>query len=250
MRIVVVEDEPPAREKLVAAIRAVEPGATIAATLAGVAETVAWLERNPQPDLLFLDIQLSDGLSFDILHRTRVECPVIFATAYDEYLLDAFDSNGIDYLLKPVREDRLAAAIGKYRRLRDHFTSGQAALIERISRERSGRERLLVRKGNDYISLKVSEIAWVRSAEKLTFLMTGAGVQYLLDRSLAELEAELDASRFFRTNRAWLVAIDAVIRCRQYGKGRLLLDLRPKPSGEEVVVSQERAAAFRKWLGQ
>jgi two-component system LytT family response regulator len=249
MKILIVEDETPAREKLAAAIRAAAPEARIVATLGGVAESVAWLEANGSPDLLFLDIQLSDGLSFEILRKTAVTCPVVFATAFDEYLIDAFQSNGIDYLLKPIREERVAAAIAKYRGLREHFTGDTAALLSAVSKPRETyRERYLVRKGLDLISVRTAEVAYFFTEGKLVFLVTKAGARFQLDRPLAELDADLDPACFFRANRAFLVSIDAVARCRPYGKGKLLLELRPAVK-EEVVVSQERAAAFRKWLG-
>lgn len=248
MKIVIVEDEPPASEKLAAAIRAAAPEAQILAILAGVAESIVWLENNAAPDLLFLDIQLSDGLSFEILRRTRVTCPVVFATAFDEYLINAFQSNGIDYLLKPIREERVAAAIAKYRGLRDHFMADSAAFLEAVSRPRaSPRERFLVRKGIDLISVRTADVAYFFTSGKLVFLVTKTAQRFHLDRPLAELETELAAS-FFRANRAFLVSIDAVVRCRAYGKGKLLLELRPAAT-EEVVVSQERAALFRKWFG-
>jgi DNA-binding LytR/AlgR family response regulator len=248
MRIVIVEDERPAREKLAAAILEAAPEAKIVAGLTGVAETVEWLETNAPPDLLFLDIQLSDGRSFEILRRTHVTCPVVFATAYDEFLLEAFASNGIDYLLKPVRQERVGAAIEKYRRLRGHFIADHTALLESVSRLPTARERLLVRKGIDFISVKTAEVAYVFTAGKLVFLVAKSGSRYVLDRPLAELEAELDALQFFRANRAYLVHIDSVIRCRPYGKGKLLLELKPVAE-EDVIVSQERAGAFRDWLG-
>lgn len=248
MRIVIVEDERPAREKLAAAIREAAPEARIVAGLTGVAETVEWLEANEPPDLLFLDIQLSDGRSFEILRRTRVNCPVVFATAYDEFLLEAFASNGIDYLLKPVRQERVGEAIEKYRRLRGHFMADHAPLLESLSKTPATRERLLVRKGIDFISIRTTEIAYVFTAGKLVFLVAKSGLRYVLDRALADLEVELDAAQFFRANRAYLVHIDAVVRCRAYGKGKLLLELKPVAE-DEVIVSQERAAALRDWLG-
>jgi DNA-binding LytR/AlgR family response regulator len=239
MRIVLIEDERPAREKLAAAIRAAAPDAEVVAELSGVAESFAWLDANPQPDLLFLDIQLADGLSFDILNRSVVSCPVIFVTAYDEHLLRAFESNGIDYLLKPVRAERVSAAIAKYRMLRKHFSAPD---------QQPKRDRVLVRKGIDYVSVRLEDIAYVFTSDKLVFLVTRTGTRYLLDRPIAELEAECDATRFFRANRAFLIHIDSVVRCRPHGKGKLALELRP-PIDEPVVISQERAAAFRAWLG-
>ncbi len=247
MRIAIVEDELPARERLVAAIRKAEPDAIIVAELGGVADAVAWLESNPAPDLLFLDIQLGDGVSFEILRRTQTACPVIFATAFDEYLIDAFQSNGIDYLLKPIPDGRVAAALAKYRGLKRHFQAGP--LLESLVKPRGYRERVLVRKGGDWIGIRMADAAYFHTVDKLVFLTTKQGARFTLDRTLAELESELDPRRFFRANRAFLVHIDAVTRCRAYGKGKLLLELRPAPE-EEVIVSQERAAAFRKWLGE
>lgn len=237
MRILLVEDERPAREKLAAAIRAAAPDADIVGELATVADTIRWLEGNPPPDLIFLDIQLTDGRSFEILDRVSLTCPVVFATAYDEYAMQAFETSGIDYLLKPIRPERVAAAIDKYRKLRGHFT-----------RPVLPRERFLVRKGIDFVPVKTTDIAYVFTSDKLVFLMTRTGARHILDRPLAELETELAGQRFLRVNRAYLVHIDSVVRCRPYGKGKLLLELKPAAE-DEVVVSQERAAAVREWLG-
>jgi DNA-binding LytR/AlgR family response regulator len=237
VRIVIVEDEPPAREKLAAAIRRAAPDADIVAQLSGVAETVDWLKANSPPDLLFLDIQLTDGRSFEILDRTDARCPVVLATAYDEYLLHAFETNGIDYLLKPVRPERVALAIDKYRALKGHFAA-----------TRAGRERFLVRKGIDFLPVRTQDVAYIFTAGKLVFLVMRSGTRHVLDRPLTDLEAELEGRGFLRVNRAYLVHIESVRRCRPYGKGKLLLDLQPPPD-EEVIVSQERAAAVRQWLG-
>jgi DNA-binding LytR/AlgR family response regulator len=181
------------------------------------------------------------------LRRTRLTCPVIFATAFDEYLIDAFQSNGIDYLLKPIRDERVAAAIAKYRGLKEHFHTD--ALLQTLAKPHAWRERFLVRKGDDLTAVRATEVAYFHTSDKLVFLTTKTAARFHLDRPLAELETELDPQRFFRANRAFLVNIDAVARCRSYGKGKLLLELKPA-AAEEVVVSQERAAAFRKWLGE
>jgi two-component system LytT family response regulator len=248
VRIAIVEDEAPARSRLSAAILKAAPGAQIVAELSSVAESVEWLESNPAPDLLFLDIQLGDGVSFDILRRVPVTCPIIFATAFDEYLIDAFQTNGIDYLLKPIPDERVAAALAKYRSLKRHFRS--EALLETLNRERPAyRDRILVRKGADLTAVRAADIAYFHSSEKLVTLTTKSAARFTLDRPLAELETQLDPKRFFRATRAFLVNIDAVARCSAYGKGKLLVDLRP-PAPEEAVVSQERAGALRKWLGE
>lgn len=248
MRIAIVEDEAPARARLMAAIRKAAPDARIVAELAAVSEAVEWLQANPAPDLLFLDIQLGDGVSFDILRQTRIECPVIFATAFDEYLIDAFQSNGIDYLLKPIPDERVAAAIAKYRGLKRHFQV--EALLDSLDRKAPAyRDRILVRKGGDLTAVRSTDIAYFHTSDKLVTLTTKSAARFALDRPLAELETELDPRRFFRANRAFLVNIDAVLRCSPYGKGKLLIELRPA-ADEEVVVSQEKAGAWRKWLGE
>lgn len=239
LRVVVVEDEAPAREKLIAAIRSTAPDVEIAAALGGAEEAAEWFARNEPPGLLFLDVQLGDGSGFDILRRVPLRCPVVFATAFDDYVMEAFRAGGIDYLLKPVRVERVAEAIAKYRALGEHFRRGERG---------APRERLLVRKGADLLPLRTADLAYLYTEDKLVFAVLRGGGRYVLDRPLAEWEAELDAARFFRATRAYLVSIDAVVRCRPYGKGKLLLDLLP-PAAEEVIVSQERAASFRQWLG-
>ncbi|MCW5980369.1 MAG: response regulator transcription factor [Bryobacteraceae bacterium] len=244
MRVVIAEDEPSARDLLVSLLRQCRRGALVEASLSTVAATVAWLKANPPPDLLLLDIQLGDGSSFEVFRQVEVACPVIFTTAYDDYVLQAFEANGIDYLLKPIRADRMAAALDKYDRLRGHFTADYSRLLKPARRE-----RFLVRKGADLVSIPVEQVAYCFTEDKLVFLVTKDGRRSLLDKPLGEIEGELDASRFFRVSRAFLVSIEAVARCSAYTKGRLALALRP-PIEREVIVSQERAAAFRQWLGE
>ncbi len=249
MRLVIVEDEPLAREKLASCLRLAAPAAEIAAQLGGVAEAVRWFQDNPPPDLLFCDIQLSDGLSFEIFRATPIRCPVIFTTAYEEYLLEAFQTNGIDYLLKPIRQTQVAAALGKYQALAAHFTAEYSHRLHAVTHGApTPRDRFLVRRGAGHLVVKVAEIAYFYTEDKLVFLVTTATQRHLLDKTIAEIEAELDPARFFRANRATLVHIDAVVRCTPYPKGKLLLELAP-PARQPVVVSQERAAACREWLG-
>jgi len=249
VRIAIVEDEPLAREMLAGCIRQCEPGAEIVVMLEGVADTVEWLEENVQPDLLFVDIQLGDGTSFDIFRKARLDCPVVFTTAFDDHVLEAFQSNGIDYLLKPIRREKVAAALEKYERLKGHFLSDPAALARALAKRTGPRERFLVRKGSEFISVRTAAAAYFFSEHKLVFLVTRDGKRHMLDKALADVETELEPARFFRVNRNFLVSIDAVARCSPLGKGRLLVQLQP-PTGAEVTVSQERAAEFKLWLGE
>jgi len=249
MRLVIVEDEALAREKLASSLRTVAPGAVILAQLASVAEAIRWFTANPAPDLLFSDIQLTDGLSFELFRAVPVRCPVVFTTAFDEYLLEAFQTNGIDYLLKPIRNTQVAAAIAKYHAFAAHFTVDYAQRLHAVTHGAAApRDRFLVRKGAGHLVIKVADIAYFYTEDKLVFLVTNATQRHLLDKPLAEIESNLDPAAFFRANRATLVHIDSVLRCTPYGKGKLLLELRP-PTREPVVVSQERAAACRQWLG-
>ena len=247
MQIAIVEDEPLAREKLAAALRLAAPEAQITAQLASVAEAIRWFTANPPPDLLFCDIQLTDGLSFELFRALPVRCPVVFTTAHDNYLLEAFQANGIDYLLKPIRQSQVAAALAKYHALAAHFTADYATRLHAVTHG-APRDRFLVRKGTAQLVVKLADVAYFYTEDTLVFLVTRAAQRHLLDKPLADLEAQLDPTAFFRANRATLVHIDSVVRCTPHTKGKLQLELTP-PAPEPVIVSQERAAACRQWLG-
>ncbi|MEP7364794.1 MAG: LytTR family DNA-binding domain-containing protein [Acidobacteriota bacterium] len=249
MKVAIVEDEPLARQMLGDCIRQCEPGVKIVAALEGVADTIAWLKAHGQPDLLFVDIQLGDGTSFDIFRHSLLDCPVVFTTAYDDYVLEAFQSNGIDYLLKPIRLEKVAAALEKYERLKGHFLSDRAAIARALQKTSGPRDRFLVRKGSEFVPVRTADVAYFFSEHKLVFLVTRDGKRHIVDRTLADIESMLEPAQFFRVNRNFLASIDAVSRCTPHGKGKLLVHLIP-PSGVEVTVSQERAADFKRWLGE
>lgn len=250
MRVLIIEDEKPARAQLERAVLAWDASATVAASLGGVKESVAWLRAHEPPDLILSDIQLSDGLSLSIFEQVRTPAPVVFCTAYDEYLQDALRLSGIDYILKPLQTERLHAALDKYLRLRAHFVGRLGELTEQLRRPApTYRERLLVKRGIDYVSLATEEIAYFVSEHKVAVAVDRTGRQYVLDGSLSDIERELDPRLFFRANRKYLVHIRSVVSFRSYFKGRLLLALEP-PVEEDVVVSQENGAAFRAWMGR
>jgi len=250
MEVLLIEDEPPAMARLVDAVRAAQPGARIVGTLSSVEESIGWLRSHRPPDLILMDIQLSDGSSLEILRAVDVSSPVVVITAYDQYVLEALGLNCIDYLLKPVRRERLAAALEKYLRLRSHFVGDLPGLLRSLTGAGGRRrDRVLARKGLDFVSVPVSEAAYFFTEHKLVFLRDRRGVQYLVDRPLAELEAELEPALFFRLNRKYLAHVDAVRRFRPVERGRLHVVLHPEPA-ERVLVSQERAGEFRTWLGR
>jgi two-component system, LytTR family, response regulator len=249
IRVAIIEDERPAREHLDRAVRRAEASAEVVAQLDSVAAAVDWLRSNPAPDLVLADIQLSDGLALDIFEAVDVGCPVVFCTAYDEYLTEAMRHNGIDYLLKPIRDRDVADALDKYRRLGEHFGARLRAFAGAMrSAAEPARQRLLVRSGeDDFVAVPLSRIAYFEVEDKLVALVTVDGARYAVDRPLSELEAELSPSDFFRLNRQYLVQARAVERFRPYFKGRLVVDLVPA-ARVEVVVSQENAARFRAWM--
>lgn len=266
MRIILIEDEKPALARLERAIRQFDPAIEIIASFGSVSATVAWLAHHPQPDLMVCDIQLSDGLSLQIFQQVALSCPVIFCTAYDEYVMEALACSGIDYLLKPIDQERLHQALTKYLRLRSHFAGRIDSLTEALLAPAPGvhagagqgvapaalpgigryRERVLVKKGIDFLSVPVGEIAYFTTEHKLVVLVARSGSQYVVDKPLGELADELDPRVFFRVNRQFLVHYPAVRRFRPHSKGRIALTLDPPVSG--VVVSQENARRFREWM--
>jgi DNA-binding LytR/AlgR family response regulator len=239
--IVVLEDEAPARAWFEQVLARHRPGAEIV-TISSVAEAIAWLGAHPTPDLIIADIQLADGLSLEIFDHASPGCPVIFATAYDEYVIDAMQRDGIAYLLKPLREPDVVGALAKYDRLESHFAERVRGLARRLGAPR----RLVARRRDGFVVLAVTEVAYFAVDDKLVDVITRDARRFAVDQTLAELESELDAE-FFRVNRQYLVHAAAVAGFRPHAKGKLLVELVP-PTRGEVIVSQENAARFRAWL--
>jgi two-component system, LytTR family, response regulator len=241
MTIVILEDEAPACAWFAQVLARHRPGAELVA-IGSVVEAIAWLAAHPPPDLIIADIQLSDGLSLEIFDHTAPGCPVIFATAYDEYVIDALQRDGIAYLLKPLREADVVGALAKYDRLENHF----AERIRGVARRLGAPRRLVARRRDGFVVLSVAEVAYFEVDDKLVDVVTRDARRFAVDQTLAELEAELDAE-FFRVNRQYLVHAASVAGFRPHVKGKLLVELQP-PSAGEVIVSQENAARFRAWL--
>jgi DNA-binding LytR/AlgR family response regulator len=251
MKCVIIEDEKPAAEKLQYALLQCQEPVTIAAVLGSVQESIQWLQQNQLPELIFMDIELSDGLSFKIFDAVKIECPVIFTTAYDEYWQEAFEHNSIDYLLKPVKQDKLQTALQKYRQLKQYFTTNYQALFNTPAAQPAGgyKKRFLVKRGADYISIKTEEAAYFYATHKLVCLVDSTGQKFILDQSLADIESQVDPAVFYRVNRKYLVNMSAIKRIKTYPKSKLLLEVNPGVE-EEIIISQENAAAFKQWMGQ
>ncbi|PZR29577.1 MAG: DNA-binding response regulator [Citrobacter freundii] len=248
MRAIIIEDEKPAAEKLVKAIRKADSSVEIVAVLSSVKSAVEWLEQNPMPGLLFMDIELSDGLSFKIFEAVNIDSPVIFCTAFDDYWQEAFEHNSIDYLLKPIKEDKLEAALKKYDKLKQHFSADLRQLLQ--SRQQSLNEykkRFLVKRGTDYISIKAEDIAYFYAAHKLVCMIDSKNQKYILDQSLSEIEKQLDPAQFYRVNRKYLVQLNAIKKIKCFPKSKLQLELEPATS-EDIIISQDNVTAFKDWM--
>ncbi len=247
MKILIIEDEKPAAQKLLSSLQGIDPKYQCLAMLESVQESVDWLRQHAHPELVFMDIELSDGQSFRIFEQVKIDCPVIFTTAFDEYWQEAFEHNSIDYLLKPVQPEKLAAALKKYESLRQHF-AGALEQLRLWRQEAPGyKKRFLIKRGSDYITLRAEEIAYCYAAHKLVCLVDRQGQRYLLDKSLSDLEKELDPRDFFRLNRKYITHINAIHRLRSQGKGKLAVEFNP-PAPEEVVVSSELSTRFKEWM--
>jgi DNA-binding LytR/AlgR family response regulator len=250
MQVLMIEDEKPAAEKLQKALMLSGHPLKVLDVLSSVQESIAWLNNHPEPDLIFLDIALSDGLSFKIFEAVTISCPVIFTTAYDEYWQEAFEYNSIDYLLKPIKQEKLDAAILKYQKLQQHFSQNLQPLLQWTSQQQEGRykKRWLVKRGIEYVTIKTEEIAYLYATHKLVCLVNTQGQKFILDKSLADIEKDLDPAMFFRINRKYLAQISAIGKIKSFSKGKIWVELNPAAE-EEIIISQENTAAFKEWLG-
>lgn len=250
MRTIIVEDEDYAARRLETMIKECDPDIEIVAKLQSVQESVAWLKANSQPDLIFLDIQLDDDLSFAIFEQVQVKSNIIFTTAFDEYAIKAFKQKSIDYLLKPIVKVELEGALKKYNEwaVATLQVPNFQELVNLLHGEsQKYRERFSVMVGEKMKSIEVSEIAYFFSTSGITFFVTKAGNQYTLDNSLDTIVKELDPKQFFRVNRQNLVARKSINQVFVFPKSRLKLDLQPK-STEEVYVSIDKVPVFKKWF--
>ncbi len=251
MKVLIIEDEAPAFRRLQKLLEELNPTIEIVEVLDSVEESVKWFDNHQQPDLIFSDIQLSDGVSFDIFDQVKITRPVIFTTAFDEYMLKAFRVNSIDYLLKPIKKEDLQNSLNKYQVMRSAFGGG-ADLGELLKGIKLGGEdyktRLLSKVGDKLISIEVENVAYFQTRHGVVHLVTFQGRDYLLDQTLDELVKMLDPKVFFRANRQFVIQFKSIAAVHKYHKGKLLVELTAKPD-EEVIVSSERASEFKKWLG-
>lgn len=249
MKVVIIEDEALAAEKLERYLLKYDTGMEICAHLSSVKEAANWLrEHHEKVDLLFMDIQLQDQLSFELFSQLSINKPVIFTTAYDEYAIDAFKVNSVDYLLKPITYTRLSQALNKFKSLQQQWTSTTqvAELLPKL-RESSYKDRFLVRRGNHIQSVTCGEIACFAADGRVVTLYHVDDKRYVLDFTLADLERMLDPRLFFRVNRTFILQINTIKDVVVYSNSRLKILLHIKQE-KEIVVSREKVGAFKSWL--
>ena len=258
MNILIIEDEAPAARRLTKLITTMRPDWRIVDVIDSVEAAVNWLRNFARPDLLLLDIQLADGISFDIFRQVTVTTPVIFTTAYDESTLKAFKVNSVDYLLKPIDEDELAAALQKFETLH-RATPGELqttlplALTQFLAQlsapQPAIRERILVKSGAQLVAVPVTSLTYLYADDGLTFAIDTGGKRHILDHTMDEADAFLPPKQFFRISRKIIVQVSAIGKIHPYFNSRLKLDLHPAPAFE-VIVSRERVGEFKAWLDQ
>jgi two-component system, LytTR family, response regulator len=250
MNVIIIEDEKPSARRLQRMLEVLEVDAQT--MLHSVEESITWFKNNEHPDLIFLDIQLSDGLSFEIFEAIEIKSAIIFTTAYDEYALQAFKLNSIDYLLKPIDDDELAKAVNKYkdRLTQNHsvtldFNDIKKLLINPIDREY--KKRFSIKVGQHLKLINIEDIECFYSENKGTYLYTTEGRNYLLDTTLELLENELEPQTFFRINRKFFVNINAIKDMVSYTNSRLQIKLNTY-NDQDVIVARERVKDFKAWL--
>jgi len=253
MNVVIIEDEILAARRLQSLLEAIDPGIRIVATLDGIVDSVEWFTQHAQPDLVFMDIMLADGQSFEIFEQTAIRTPVIFTTAYDEFAIRAFKVNSIDYLLKPIEESLLQAALRKFKTIALPAENLKKALESLIFANQPSSEiyksRFLVKSGDKFIPVPAEEIAYFSFSDKLTFLTTFSQKRFMLDNTLDELDKMVDPSRFFRLNRQYIAAFSSIKVAHNYFNGKLKVMVNPEiPEG--IIVSKERAQSFKSWLSR
>lgn len=249
MRTIIIEDEEYAARRLENMIRVCDPTIEIVNKMASVQESVEWLRNNAQPDLIFLDIQLEDDLSFAIFEQVQVRSKIIFTTAFDEYAIKAFKLNSIDYLLKPINQEELCRAIDKYRSWSTETAPVIDAMMLRdlLKPQPSYRERFMVAVGDKLKSINVSDIAYFFSTAGITFVVMHSKSQYSLDFSLDNLKDMLNPKDFFRINRQYFVSLKSIEKVVVYPKSRLKLVLNP-PVDTDLFVSIDKVPEFKQWM--
>ena len=253
MKVLIVEDEKSAAKRLISLLKDIEPDIQIVMTIDTVKGTVAWFGKNSAPDLMFLDIQLADGLSFDIFEKTEIPCPVIFTTAYDQYALKAFEVYSIDYLLKPIEKEKLRRSLDKFKKMVEGSKSTGAVDLGTLQNAlemiqvRKFKERFIVKYGEHIKSFPADNIAGFYSEEKISFFKNNDGRKYVVDYTIEQIEGLVNPDRFFRINRKYIINLNAIEDVVVYSNSRLKLKVQHL-NDHDLIVAREKVQEFKKWL--
>lgn len=247
MKIVILEDESRAANHLERLLGKVAPNMEVMARIESVRDGIQFLKSNAEPDLIFSDIQLADGLSFEIYNQVQVRCPIIFTTAYDQYAIEAFRTNGIDYLLKPIEEERLMQAIEKAKHFAPGLVLEKLLAMSKAPEQKTYKSRFMVKIGDKIKSIPTAEVLVFFSQEKSSFIYSAEGRTYGIDYALDQLEQMLDPAYFFRINRKYIVSIEACTNILAWTNSRLRLKIEGLDD-PEIIVARERVQEFRNWL--
>jgi len=248
MRVLIIEDESPAVKKLVRMLDQLDAGIQLLEVIPSVEASINWLNKNESPDLIFMDVQLEDGLCFEIFETIRIDTPIIFTTAYDKYAIRAFGVNSVDYLLKPYDQDALKKAVDKYKLVFEQKAGHEKwdRLIQHFQPEK--KERFLVRVGEHYRSVKVTDIHAFYIRERYNFILTFEGRSYPVDFSLDRIGELVDERQFFRVNRNIIINQDAIRDIIAWSSSRLKIIIDGWDETEDILVSRERVNPFKKWM--
>jgi DNA-binding LytR/AlgR family response regulator len=247
MKVLIFEDEKLNAERLIELIKRYDPSVRILAVIESVEKGIDWFIKNPSPELIFMDIRLTDGLSFELFEKVNIDIPVIFTTAYDEYAVRAFKVNSVDYLVKPVDYNELKAAIDKFKKVRPLLSRDFIQAILEQSNQKY-KNRFLVKIGDQLRHVDCRDIAYFIFEDGLVMAVTKAKSALPMDHSLDHLEQLVNPADFFRLNRKVIARIDSIGRIHSYFNGRLKIELLP-PLDEDIIVSRERVGKFKEWMG-
>ena len=254
LKVLIIEDEIPAQLLLKETLQEINFETEVVDCLNSIKSAVEWFQNNPHPEIVLLDIQLSDGLSFEIFKQVKIGSMIIFTTAYDEYAMQAFKVNSLDYLLKPIEKDELQAAFEKYQQYNKQFIQEKnsridygelATLIQTEKKEY--RKRFLIQSNESFFHLPIEEIALFYSMQGITFAVTFEKREYPINFSLESLKEQLNPELYFKVNRQIIIKIDSIQRVHSYFNGKLKLETKPEHS-EEIIVGKDKAATFKRWL--
>ncbi len=251
-KVLIIEDEKPASDWLKQLILKFDPQISVLAVIDSVSGAAEWFQQNQSPDLVFMDIQLADGLSFEIFECVKVLCPVIFTTAYEEYAIKAFKVNSVDYLLKPIAFNELEAAFQKFETRAHSLQTAPSVTIELLNKvkemlRKQYKTRFVIKVGEHLKSITVEDILFFYSLEKATYLCTADFKTYLVDYSLDRIAEMIDERRFFRINRKYILSNQSIADIVFYSNSRLKIKLK-KSNEESIIVSRDKVAAFKEWL--